>query len=283
VAKKADVVVLVMGLSPRLEGEQMRVKVKGFKGGDRLQLGLPDIQVRLMKKIYDLGKPTVLVMLNGSAVAINWAAENIPAIVEAWYPGQAGGKAIADVLFGDYNPAGRLPVTFYKSVDQLPPFDEYDMEGRTYRYFRGYPLFPFGYGLSYTTFEYSDLSVSDSVSSNSDVPVSVTVRNTGEVDGDEVVQLYITDIKASAPVPIRSLQGFKRIFLKSGQEKKVEFTLTPRQLSLIDENGARVVEPGLFEIAVGGKQPGATGLAAAATSGVVMGQFKVTGDIAVIE
>jgi beta-glucosidase len=176
-----------------------------------------------------------------------------------------------------------LPVTFYRSVDQLPPFEVYDMEGRTYRFFKGYPLFPFGYGLSYTRFEYSDLSVPATVSSNRDVPISVTVRNAGKVDGDEVVQLYITDVAASQPVPIRSLQGFKRIFLKSGEEKRVDFTLTPRQLSLVDDQGVRMVESGLFEIAIGGKQPGATGLADASTTGIVVGQFKVIGDVEIID
>ena len=161
-ARQADAVVLVMGLSPRIEGEEMRVKIEGFEGGDRVQIGLPRVQEELMQKIAALGKPTVLVLLNGSAVAVNWAEDHIPAIVEAWYPGQAGGTAIADVLFGDYNPGGRLPVTFYKSVDQLPPFTDYSMKGRTYRFFKGEPLFPFGYGLSYSTFAYRNLKVAGS-------------------------------------------------------------------------------------------------------------------------
>ena len=161
-AGEADQVIMVMGLSPRLEGEEMRVNVKGFRGGDRLMLGLPEIQENLMKKITATGKPVVLVLLNGSAVSVNWEEANIPAIVEAWYPGEAAGPAIADVLFGDYNPAGRLPVTFYKSADDLPPFEDYDMKGRTYRYFEKEPLFPFGFGLSYTTFSYSAPAVEKS-------------------------------------------------------------------------------------------------------------------------
>jgi beta-glucosidase len=276
-AESADAVVMVMGLSPRLEGEEMRVEVPGFEGGDRVDIGLPAPQRELIEAVVATGKPVVLVLLNGSALALPWAAEHVPAIVEAWYPGQAAGTAIADVLFGDYNPAGRLPLTFYRSVDQLPPFDDYDMEGRTYRYFGGDPLFPFGHGLSYTTFEYDGLDLPASVQAGEDVRVSVEVENTGRVAGEEVVQLYITDLEASAPVPIRSLQGVERIFLRPGERRTVSFTLTPRQLSLIDVEWERVVEPGLFEVSVGGKQPGFSGLADAATTGVVTGRFEVVG------
>lgn len=234
-----------------------------------------------MRSIVALNKPVVLVLLNGSAVAINWANEHIPAIVEAWYPGQAAGTAIADVLFGDYNPAGRLPVTFYQSVDQLPPFDNYAMEGHTYRYFYGKPLYPFGYGLSYTRFTYSTLRVTKSVQPQENVSVSVHVTNSGRRQGDEVVQLYVTDLKASVPVAIRSLEGFKRITLGPGESQDVEFTLTPRQFSLIDANDNRVVEPGEFEIAVGGKQPGFSGRADAATTQVLTARFRVEGNASV--
>ncbi|MCJ7629396.1 MAG: glycoside hydrolase family 3 C-terminal domain-containing protein, partial [Longimicrobiales bacterium] len=276
-AERADVVVMVMGLSPRLEGEEMRVEVPGFAGGDRVDIGLPAPQLELMESVLATGKPVILVLLNGSALAIPWAAENVPAIVEAWYPGQAAGTALADVLFGDYNPAGRLPLTFYRSVEQLPSFDDYAMEGRTYRYFDGDPLFPFGYGLSYTTFEYARLELPASVRAGEEVRLSVEVRNTGEVAGEEVVQLYLTDVEASAPVPIRSLQGVERIFLNPGETRTVTFTLTPRQLSLIDAKWERVVEPGFFELSVGGKQPGFSDLADAATTGVVLGRFEVQG------
>src|ERR1035438_151908 len=156
-ARQAEAVVMFLGLSPRLEGEEMKVPVPGFQGGDRLDLALPAAQEALLEKVAALGKPVVLVLLNGSALAVNWASDHVPALLEAWYPGQAGGAAIADVLFGDYNPAGRLPVTFYQSADQLPPFDDYSMKGRTYRYFQGAPLYAFGYGLSYTTFAYGKL------------------------------------------------------------------------------------------------------------------------------
>jgi beta-glucosidase len=212
-ARKADVAVLFLGLSPRLEGEEMPVQVEGFSGGDRVSIDLPKVQEELMRAVIATGTPTVLVLLNGSAVAVNWADANIPAIVEAWYPGQAAGTAIADVLFGDYNPGGRLPITFYKSLDKMPPFDDYSMKERTYKYFTGDPLYPFGHGLSYTTFAYSDLEVPESVPAGKPVNVSVTVANTGARAGDEVVQVYVSDREASVPVPIRKLVGFKRITL----------------------------------------------------------------------
>ena len=192
VAQKADVVVMGMGLSPQLEGEEMPVHIDGFAGGDRTDIKLPAVQENLLRKIHALGKPVVLVLNNGSALAVSWAAAHIPAIVEAWYPGQAGGTAVADVLFGDTNPAGRLPVTFYQSVDDLPPFEDYGVDGRTYRYFRGQPLFPFGHGLSYTTFTYDNLQIGPSeVETGGKVVVSVEVTNSGCRPGDEVVQLYI--------------------------------------------------------------------------------------------
>lgn len=275
--ESADVVVMFMGLSPRLEGEEMRVEVPGFAGGDRVDIGLPAAQRELIEAVVGTGKPVVLVLLNGSALAIPWAAENVPAILEAWYPGQAAGTAIADVLFGDYNPAGRLPVTFYRSVDQLPPFENYDMAGRTYRYFYGGPLFPFGHGLSYTTFAYGNLELPASVRAGEEVQVSAEVENTGAVAGEEVVQLYVTDLEASAPVPIRSLQGVERIFLRPGERRTVTFTLDARQLSLIDTEWERVVEPGFFEVSLGGKQPGFSGLADAGTTEVVTGRFEVVG------
>ncbi len=279
-AKEADVVIMVMGLSARLEGEEMEVKVEGFKGGDRLDLNLPAIQEKLLKTIHALGKPVVLVLLNGSALAVNWANDNIPAIIEAWYPGQASGQAIADVLFGDFNPGGRLPVTFYRSVDDLPPFTDYALKGRTYRYFEGEPLYPFGFGLSYTRFKYTNLAVPKIVKAGQEMAVSVDVENAGQLAGDEVVQLYLTDIEASVLVPIRSLKGFQRIHLKPGEKKTVRFVLAPEQLSLIDANGNRVVEPGMFEAAVGGKQPGFKAPADAWTTEALTAQFEVKGQAA---
>jgi beta-glucosidase len=276
-ARKADAVVLVLGLNQRLEGEEMPIQVDGFKGGDRTHLNLPKTQEMLMEAIKATGKPVVLALLNGSALSVNYAAENMDAILTAGYPGQEGGNAVADVLFGDYNPAGRLPVTYYKSVDQLPAFENYDMEGRTYRYFRQTPLYPFGFGLSYTTFSYSDLNLAKEAKMGENITVSVKVTNTGDRDGEEVVQLYLTDEKATTPRPIRSLEGFKRIALKKGESQVISFTLEPRQLSMINNKDKQVVEPGYFTIAVGGEQPGFTGAAEAETTGTLTGRIKVTG------
>jgi beta-glucosidase len=279
VAQKAKMVIMVMGLSPGLEGEEMPVQAMGFAGGDRTEIKLPGPQEELLKRIHALGKPIVLVLLSGSAVTIPWAADNVPAILEAWYPGQAGGDAIADVLFGDYNPAGRLPVTVYKSVDDLPAFDDYRMEDRTYRYFQGEPLFPFGHGLSYTTFAYSHLQLSaEAIAPGEAISLSVDVQNVGKRAGDEVVQLYVSDVAALAPVPIRQLAGLKRIHLASGETQSVAFTLTPRQLSLIDDDGRRVIEPGQFRIAVGGRQPTDGDLAGQSTD-VVTTTFEVRGEV----
>jgi beta-glucosidase len=264
--RAADATVLVLGISAQLEGEEMNVNVAGFRGGDRTDLSLPQSQETLLRAVVATGKPVVVVLLSGSALAVNWANDNAPALLQAWYPGGEGGTAIADVLFGDYNPAGRLPVTFYKSVDQLPPFTDYSMQGRTYRYFKGEPLYPFGFGLSYTRFAYSNLRV-DYVKAGDPVTVSVDVTNAGERQGDEVVQLYLTDVAASAPVPIRTLVGFERISLRSREKRSVKFTITPRQMSLIDNNDKRVIEPGEFQISVGGSQQG------------VRGRFVVSGKV----
>jgi beta-glucosidase len=258
----------------------MDVKIDGFRGGDRTDISLPKEQEEFVKEVNALGKPVVLVLMGGSALAVNWADANVPAIVEAWYPGEEGGTALADVLFGDYSPSGRLPVTFYKSVEQLPPFEDYGMEGRTYRYFRGEPLYPFGHGLSYTRFRYGNLTVSPRVSkAGGTVRVGVDVQNVGAREGEEVVQLYLTDEAASVPVAVRSLQGVERVSLKPGERRRVTFTLSARQLSLIDGKGRRVVEPGEFTVAVGGKQPGFRGTADAQTTGVVTGSFVYAGKV----
>ena len=272
--KAADVSVLVLGISAGLEGEEMTVKVDGFRGGDRTDLSLPKPQEALLKAVVATGKPVVVVLLSGSALAVNWANDNVPAIVQAWYPGGEGGTAVADVLFGDYNPSGRLPVTFYKSVDQLPPFTDYSMQGRTYRYFKGEPLYPFGFGLSYTSFAYSNLRFDvRSVKAGQPIKVTVDVKNVGDRAGDEVVQLYLTDVAASAPVPIRSLIGFDRVSLRPGEKQTVTFTITPRQMSLIDDNGKRIIEPGEFLVTAGGGQPGFK-----ATPSIA-GKFSVTGTL----
>jgi beta-glucosidase len=276
-ARQADAVVMLLGLSPRLEGEEMPVDVPGFRGGDRLDLDLPAPQQELLEAVTAVGTPVVLVLLNGSALSLTWAADHVPAILEAWYAGQAAGTAIADVLFGHVSPAGRLPVTFYRSVEQLPPFDDYAMRGRTYRYFTGEPLFPFGHGLSYTTFAYHDLRVPDTVRPGDTVHVTVEVRNTGFRAGEEVVQLYVGDLEASVPVPVRTLAGFHRIALAAGERRTVGFAIAPRHLSVINAAGERMIEPGTFTVSAGGKQPGFTGHADAPTTGVLTRTFTVTG------
>lgn len=261
VARKAEVVILCMGLSPSLEGEEMKVKVAGFDHGDRQNIELPAVQTALMKEILKLGKPTVLVLLNGSAVAFNWEAANIPAILEAWYPGQAGGTAVADILFGDYNPSGRLPLTFYKSIDQIPAFEEYSMKGKTYRYFEKEPLYEFGYGLSYTSFEYKVSESSDRIKAGEPIRLTVEVKNSGKRAGEEVVQLYVSLPDSKLQKPIRSLQGFRRVALKPGESRLFEFELQPSQFSARDQNNIAVVEPGRVRVSVGGKQPDAASVA----------------------
>jgi beta-glucosidase len=255
-AKGSDLVILCMGLSPYLEGEEMKVKAEGFAGGDRVEIKLPDAQLTLMKEIMKLNKPTVLVLLNGSAVAINWEAQNIPAILEAWYPGQAGGTAIAEILFGDYNPSGRLPLTFYKSVDQLPPFDDYSMQGRTYKYFSEEPLFEFGYGLSYSTYGYSNLVVPAQAEAGKNLTLSVEVKNTGTRDGDEVVQVYVSH-PGQNEGPIRTLQGYRRIHLKAGETQTVTFELEPESLAIYHPVHKMYVPSGEVQFSVGGSQPNA--------------------------
>jgi len=272
IAEKADAVILVLGLTQRLEGEEMPIKVDGFEGGDRTHLKLPKTQRELMKAVVAAGKPVILVLLNGSALAVNWADENVDAIITAGYPGQEGGNAVADVLLGDYNPAGRLPVTYYKSVDQLPAFENYDMQNRTYKYFTGEPLYPFGYGLSYTSFEYSNLEVPETAITGNAVKVSVNVKNSGNVDGEEVVQLYLKDEVASTPRPLHQLEGFQRIFLKAGESATVEFELQPRQFSIIGNEDIRVIESGDFSIFVGGSQPGVK------NANAIFGKVKLTGE-----
>ena len=255
-ASRADAVVVALGLSPRLEGEEMKVSIDGFEGGDRTTLGLPAVQEELLAALLATGKPVVVVLMNGSPVSSLQAQEKAAAVLLAGYPGVEGGNAIADVIFGDYNPAGRLPVTYYRSVDQLPPFEDYDMANRTYRYFNGTPLYPFGYGLSYTTFVYSDLVMPEKAVAGTEVKVSVTVTNTGKIAGDEVVQLYLTDEKATSPRPLRQLEGFDRITLRPGESRRVEFTLKPEQFSIINNKDARVIEPGWVTVSIGGSQPG---------------------------
>ncbi|RYE30916.1 MAG: glycosyl hydrolase, partial [Sphingobacteriaceae bacterium] len=256
--KDADAIVYVGGISPKLEGEEMRVNQPGFDGGDRTSILLPEAQTQLLKALKATGKPVVFVMMTGSAIATPWESANIPAIVNVWYGGQDAGTAIADVLFGDYNPAGRLPVTFYKSDSDLTSaFDDYSMTNRTYRYFTGKPLYGFGYGLSYTTFKYDLLTTPAAIQSGKNNIVSVKVTNTGKMDGDEVTQLYIAHVGAKMKAPLKALKGFERNFLKAGQSKIVRFELKPEDLVLINEAGNSTTVKGKLMISVGGCQPDA--------------------------
>ncbi|HUG52357.1 MAG TPA: glycoside hydrolase family 3 C-terminal domain-containing protein, partial [Vicinamibacteria bacterium] len=253
-ARGADAVVFVGGLTGDVEGEEMTVPYPGFAGGDRTDIALPSSQDRLLRALHATGKPVVLVLMTGSAIAVEWADRNLPAIVVGWYPGQQGGHALADVLFGRANPAGRLPVTFYRSAGQLPPFADYDMKGRTYRYFEGEPLYAFGHGLSYTRFEYSGLAIDRAVVGATDsVEVSLSVKNVGSRDGDEVVQLYARALAPALPMPIKQLRGFARVSLRAGEERRVRFRLRPEEdLSHYDVGERRLaVAPGEYELQIG--------------------------------
>ena len=251
VAREAEAAIVCLGLSQEVEGEE-----GANKQADRTELALPGMQERLLRELYLASVPTVLVLLNGSAVAINWADAALPAIVEAWYPGEEGGTALAEVLFGVYNPAGRLPVTFYRSEEQLPPFEDYAMAGHTYRYFEGEPLYRFGHGLSYTRFVYNGLTLSSrEIQAGESVEARVIVRNLGERAGDEVVQCYLKDVRSSYPVPIHALVGFRRIHLEPGKDQVLTFPISSDQMAVRDRQGRPVIQPGEFIVSIGGGQP----------------------------
>jgi beta-glucosidase len=274
-AKNADVVIAVVGLTSQLEGEEMPVSEPGFIGGDRTTLDLPEPEEALIEAVAATGKPLVIVLMNGSALAVNWASEHANSILEAWYSGEEGGAAIAETLSGKNNPAGRLPVTFYKDIGQLPHFEDYSMEGRTYRYFQGRPLYPFGYGLSYTTFSYGNLGLAPSVKATDPVGVDVTVTNTGKAAGDEVAQIYLKfpPVKGA---PLIALRGFDRVHLEPGASQKLHFELQNRDLSMVTDDGRPIIAGGDYTISVGGGQPdtGAPG---------VTGRLRVEGQIALPE
>jgi len=254
-AKNADVVVAVVGITSELEGEEMQVSEEGFKGGDRTSLDLPKPEEELIEALKATGKPLVVVLTNGSALAVNWAQAHANAILEAWYPGEEGGTAVAETLSGKNNPGGRLPVTFYKDLSQLPPFESYAMKGRTYRYFEGTPLYPFGYGLSYTTFSYGGLTgTTGTVAAGTPVSFDVTVTNTGRSPGDEVAQLYV-EFPDVPGAPLRALRGFERVHLEAGASQKVHFELLPRDLSMVSEAGEPIIAEGDYSVSVGGGQP----------------------------
>lgn len=275
-ARQADVVIAAVGITSQLEGEEMRVDVPGFLGGDRTSLDLPKPEEDLVEAVAATHKPLVVVLMNGSALSVNWISKHANAVVDAWYSGEEGGTAIADTLSGRNNPAGRLPVTFYTGVNQLPNFEDYSMSNRTYRYFTGKPLYPFGYGLSYTTFAYSNLSLpSAPVSAGSPVEASATVTNTGKVAGDEVVQLYLKfpDVPGA---PRIALRGFERVHLDPGQSQQVHFALKKRDLSMVTEAGQTIVADGTYTLSVGGGQPDTE-------APVVTGHFNIDGQIALSE
>jgi beta-glucosidase len=253
-ARNAQVVIFVGGLSAQIEGEEMRVTYPGFAGGDRTDINLPATQQQLLQALVATGKPVVLVLTGGSALAVDWAQQRVGAILMAWYPGQRGGTAVADVLFGDANPAGRLPVTFYKASEQLPGFDDYRMDGRTYRYFRGEPLYPFGFGLSYTHFTYSKLKLDrERVRRGGKLKVTVEVQNSGERAGDEVVQLYLRAVNTPHARANRDLRGFQRVHLQPGEARQVSFEISPASDLRVYDTQARdyVVDPGTYEVQVG--------------------------------
>ncbi|MBF4493384.1 glycoside hydrolase family 3 C-terminal domain-containing protein [Flavobacterium sp. MR2016-29] len=253
--KDADAFVFVGGISPQLEGEEMKVNYPGFSGGDRTSILLPAVQTDLMKALKTTGKPVAFVMMTGSAIAIPWEAENIPAILNSWYGGQSAGTAVADILFGDYNPAGRLPITFYKGDQDLPAFVDYKMDNRTYRYFKGTPQYGFGYGLSYTTFKYDELKIPAKTVKGKTISVTVRLTNTGKIAGEEVAQLYIINQDLAIKAPLKTLKGFQRLYLKAGESKTIHFTLSPEDVSYVTAEGNYQQYQGELKIAVGGHQP----------------------------
>jgi beta-glucosidase len=260
-AADSDLTIACMGTSPLMEGEQGE-SILSAQEGDRSDITLPDSQVAYVKEIAARGAKIVLVLTGGSPIALGELADLVQAVVFVWYPGQEGGKAVADVLFGQAAPSGKLPLTFPKSLDDLPPFEDYNMTGRTYRYSTAEPLYPFGFGLSYTQFAYSGLTLAkETVKAGETLPVRFTLTNTGQVDAEEVAQVYLSDLEASVPVPIHSLIGFQRVRLAPGESKTIEFTISPEMMMLFDDDGKQKLEPGQFRLTVGGCSPGARGVA----------------------
>jgi len=276
-AERSDVIVICLGLDATIEGEEMH-ESNAFGSGDKANLDLPGLQQELLETIHQTGKPVILVHLSGSAMALNWADEHVPAIVQGWYPGAQGGRAIASLLFGDYSPSGKLPVTFYRSTEELPDFKDYSMKNRTYRYMENEALYPFGYGLSYTTFAYEKVEqVMDVIEAGESISFTVKVRNTGFIKSEEALQLYVKDLEASINIPQWQLKGFQKVSLAPGQEKIVTFEVLPRDMALINEQGKRVLEPGSFEVYIGGSQPDKRSRELTKTD-VVTFEFEVKGN-----
>jgi beta-glucosidase len=260
-AKRSDVVIICLGLDANIEGEEGDVSNE-YASGDKPDLNLPGLQQGLLEAVHATGKPIILILLDGSALAINWADDNADAIVQAWYPGAQGGKAIASMLFGEYSPSGRLPITFYRTTEELPDFHNYSMKNRTYRYMENEALYPFGYGLSYTKFEYSNLSLSSNrIKASDNISCSIQVKNTGNYEACEVVQLYLRDVETSVAAPKWQLKGFHKIRLLPGEQKDISFSLSPEDMMLVNDDGEYVLEPGAFEVYVGGSQPDGRSLA----------------------
>jgi beta-glucosidase len=281
-AEMADAVVMCLGLDETIEGEE-GVAAQDFSSGDKHNLDLPGLQQELLETVYRTGKPVILVVLAGSALALTWADENIPAIIAAWYPGAEGGKAIASLIFGEYSPSGKLPITFYRTVEELPDFKDYSMKGRTYRYMENEALYPFGYGLSYTRFEYGCIKVKkDTIQTGENFNCLVKVKNAGNIESIETVQLYLKDVEASVTLPRWQLAGIKRVNLAPGEEKEVSFTVTPRQMALINNEGRCILEPGVFEVYIGGSQPDSRSEALTGMK-VQKAAFKVIGELSEIE
>lgn len=281
-AERADVTVLCLGLDATIEGEEGDTSNE-FASGDKRDLRLPGKQQELLEAVYKTGKPVILVLLSGSALAVSWADENVPAIIQAWYPGGEGGKAAASLIFGEYSPSGRLPVTFYRTSEELPDFRDYAMKNRTYRYMEKEALYPFGFGLSYTTFSYSNVKISkESIQVGEELECRVVVKNTGSMPSFEVVQLYLTDMEASVTIPKWQLAGFRPVHLNCGEEKVIRFTLTGRHMSLIDEEGRRRIEPGRFKIHIGGSQPDQRSMALKGSE-VLSLEFSVQGETTELE
>lgn len=256
-AERSDVVIVCLGLDANIEGEEGDA-ANEYASGDKNHLNLPGNQQQLLEAVYAAGKPVVLVLMSGSALAVTWADEKIPAIIQAWYPGAEGGRAVASLIFGDYSPSGRLPVTFYRTTEELPDFHDYAMKNRTYRYMKNEALYPFGYGLSYTTFEYGPVKASNaSVEAGGSVSFSAVVKNTGGMDSLETVQIYLRDVETSVEAPKWALKGVRKVFLAAGGQAEVNFTLDARAMALVNDAGKSVIEPGLFEVFIGGSQPDA--------------------------
>jgi beta-glucosidase len=250
--KNADVIIFAGGISPSLEGEEMGVNLPGFKGGDRTDIELPKVQRDLIAALHKAGKKIIFVNCSGSPIGLENEVENCDAILQAWYPGQAGGKAVADVLFGNYNPAGRLPVTFYKNTAQLPDFENYDMQGRTYRFMQEKPLFPFGYGLSYTSFKYGKpLLTPDKTKGKNNFKLVIPVKNSGKVAGEETVQVYLKK-NDDAQGPAKTLRAFRRVAIPAGKTLNVAFELNDKNLEWWDTSTNLMhVTPGTYQLMVG--------------------------------